>query len=68
MNTKSLYEDVQKHNDDLSPFSDPTDERLHLLENAFIQYFDEWEDSVSQRKERAQMLLNKQTLGLPQCL
>ena len=67
MNTKSLYECVQKRNDDLSPFADPTDERLHWLETAFIQYFDEWEQSVANRqgpfskKERAQMLLSKQT-------
>ena len=50
MNTKSLYEGIHKRNEDLYPFSDPNDERLQWLENGFIQYFEEWEHSVANRR------------------
>ena len=67
MNTKSLYEGIHKRNEDLYPFSDPNDERLQWLENGFIQYFEEWEHSVANRRgpylasDRQKMLLSKQT-------
>lgn len=69
MNTKNVLESHKKRNSDLAPFSNASDDRLKWLLGEFLDYFENWEKSVSQyshgnlsKDDRSKMLLSKQTI------
>lgn len=81
LNVRNLTEYIRKRKPNLKPYTDASDPRLKVsysqsitdfqilqqwLEEDFLNYFDEWEDSVDARTDddaaKAQMLLSRQTL------
>jgi len=49
LNVRNLYEGRNKRNPDLNPYTSIDDERLQWLCGDFIEYFNQWEQSVMER-------------------
>lgn len=67
LNVRSLCEGKMKRNSNLNPYTSVNDPRLTWLQDDFLGYIREWEDSVMERpghipqNERKKMLLSHQT-------
>ncbi len=66
-NVRSLTEHVRKMNSLIMPYESPEDERLTWLKDVFLNYLDNWKQSISTREgnytpdERQRMFLSSQT-------
>ncbi len=66
-NVRSLTEHVRKMNSFIMPYESPEDERLTWLKDVFLNYLDNWKQSISTREgnytpdERQRMFLSSQT-------
>jgi len=68
LNVRSQLEGQLKRNVDLAPYTEADDSRLQWLEREFLSYFDDWKQSITDRrgnftkKEKSGMILSHQTL------
>lgn len=65
LNGRHPNESIQRRNDDLKPFSSPTDRRLSWLKDDCLGYFLDWENKINastmSKQEKERRLLSRQT-------
>jgi hypothetical protein len=67
LNSRHLEEADRKRKPDLRPYTSTEDERFTFLQDEFLKYFDDWQQSVENRpghfskSDRAKMMLSHQT-------
>ena len=68
LNTRNLFEAEHKRDANREAYKDANEDRLKYLEGEFLQYFEDWKESVEKRQgpfskaEKAGMQLSQQTL------
>ena len=59
LNVRNSQHCLKKKKDDLLPYKDINDKRFQWLENEFLNYFENWKDSIEERGTNPQNIKDK---------